>query len=85
MSDPSRILEDRQAWQHASSSDQDAAVAAVLEQLGDFSHLGTADHAAGGQAHRVATLRHEPTAIDYVQLNQTTKQFETWLTNRRNL
>ncbi len=30
-------------------------------------------------------LAHEPTAIDYVQLNQTTKEFETWLTNRRNL
>ena len=30
-------------------------------------------------------LAHEPTAIDYLQLNQTTKQFEPWLSNRRNL
>jgi len=30
-------------------------------------------------------LAHEPVAIDYVQLNQTTKEFEAWVTNRRNL
>jgi hypothetical protein len=30
-------------------------------------------------------LAHEPVAIDYLQLNQATKEFEVWLTNRRNL
>jgi hypothetical protein len=30
-------------------------------------------------------LAHEPVAIDYLQLNQATKAFEVWLTNRRNL
>lgn len=30
-------------------------------------------------------LAHEPVAVDYLQLNQTTKEFEVWLTNRRNL
>ncbi len=30
-------------------------------------------------------LAHEPTAIEYVQLNQMTKEFEVWLTNRLNL
>ncbi|MGH2628569.1 MAG: hypothetical protein ACRDHY_18180 [Anaerolineales bacterium] len=30
-------------------------------------------------------LAHEPVAIDYLQLNQVTKEFEIWLTNRRNL
>lgn len=29
-------------------------------------------------------LAHEPVAVDYLQLNQTTKEFEVWLTNRRN-
>lgn len=30
-------------------------------------------------------LAHEPVAIDYLQLNQATKEFEVWVTNRRNL
>lgn len=30
-------------------------------------------------------LAHEPVAIEYVQLNQMTKTFEVWLTNRANL
>jgi hypothetical protein len=30
-------------------------------------------------------LAHEPVAIEYLQLNQVTKGFEVWLTNRRNL
>lgn len=30
-------------------------------------------------------LAHEPVAIDYLQLNQATKQFELWVSNRRNL
>jgi len=30
-------------------------------------------------------LAHEPVAIDYLQLNQVSKDFEVWLTNRRNL
>lgn len=30
-------------------------------------------------------LAHEPVAIEYLQLNQVTKDFEVWLTNRRNL
>lgn len=30
-------------------------------------------------------LAHEPVAIEYLQLNQATKEFEVWLTNRRNL
>jgi hypothetical protein len=30
-------------------------------------------------------LAHEPVAIDYLQLNQVSKEFEVWLTNRRNL
>jgi hypothetical protein len=30
-------------------------------------------------------LAHEPVAIDYLQLNQVTKEYEVWLTNRRNL
>ena len=30
-------------------------------------------------------LAHEPVAIEYLQLNQVTKEFEVWLTNRRNL
>jgi hypothetical protein len=30
-------------------------------------------------------LAHEPVAIDYLQLNQVTKEFEVWVTNRRNL
>ena len=30
-------------------------------------------------------LAHEPTAIEYVLLNQATKRFEPWLSNRRNL
>lgn len=30
-------------------------------------------------------LAHEPGAFEYVQLNQMTKAFEVWLTNRANL
>jgi hypothetical protein len=30
-------------------------------------------------------LAHEPVAIDYLQLNQVSKDFEVWLSNRRNL
>ena len=30
-------------------------------------------------------LAHEPVAIDYLQLNQVTKEYEVWVTNRRNL
>lgn len=30
-------------------------------------------------------LAHDPVAIDYVQLDQTKKEFEVWVTNRRNL
>lgn len=30
-------------------------------------------------------LAHEPVAIDYLQLNQVTKGYEVWVTNRRNL
>ncbi len=30
-------------------------------------------------------LAHEPVAIEYLQLNQVTKQYEVWVTNRRNL
>lgn len=30
-------------------------------------------------------LAHEPVAIDYLQLNQVSKEFEVWLSNRRNL
>jgi hypothetical protein len=30
-------------------------------------------------------LAHEPVAIEYLQLNQVSKEYEVWLTNRRNL
>jgi len=30
-------------------------------------------------------LAHEPVAIDYLQLNQVTKEFEVWLSHRGNL
>jgi hypothetical protein len=30
-------------------------------------------------------LAHEPVAIEYLQLNQVTKDYEVWVTNRRNL
>jgi|HubBroStandDraft_3_1064219.scaffolds.fasta_scaffold18019_2 hypothetical protein len=30
-------------------------------------------------------LAHEPVAIEYLQLNQVTKEYEVWVTNRRNL
>ena len=29
-------------------------------------------------------LAHEPVAIEYLQLNQITKEFEVWVTNRAN-
>jgi hypothetical protein len=62
------------------------AVAQVRERLRHFrdAHVLIAGPVALGVALGQG-LAHEPTAIDYVQLNQTTKEFEVWLTNRRNL
>jgi hypothetical protein len=30
-------------------------------------------------------LAHDPVALEYLQLNQVTKEYEVWVTNRRNL
>lgn len=59
-----KILLDRELWSKASPEDQDKAIQAAQKQLGsDYAFVETKVYEAGGQKHRIPTLKHVKTGI----------------------
>ena len=60
------VLRDREQWNQAPQELQDGAVHEVVRRLGsDYELKETRLYACQGQAHRIATITHKPSAVDF--------------------